>query len=550
MSEDRPEEGKVRQDPTEADSEEDSTGSDAGTDQEEVLDTLPPPPSVSAELESLQTLPPAPDEELMEGWERKKLGGRFELLEKVGEGGMGVVFRARDLALDEVVAVKVLQRSLTQSADDIRRFKREIKTARRISHSNVIRIHEFGIEQGEAYICMELLSGGDLASRIADGPLETDEALEIAIAIADGVSAAHAEGIVHRDLKPHNVLFDDKGVVKLLDFGIARFTASKTHTVGIIGTPHYMSPEQSEGLPVSAESDVYSLGILYFELFTGRLPFEGGSLARLAVAHATLEPPRPRDFRPDLPAPIEAVILKALQKKKEDRYADAGELLRALQRVRDGETISVPVVERRRPVRRSLLVALGVVGVFGIGAVAVTINNQLEQSRTQLTPSTTPVATASPKPTPSTLLAAGSPTGTPNKGFSTTGPTVAATPTRVAQPTRTPRPTVPQRTVMPTPTSQWDDVEVEVRISGRPSAWVEIRDRKGRFVAKSSSSAPETYHLKPGRYTATLTKPDGCGGFVPEPVPVKFEVKNGRATQLNGKRLTGIEMCGSGKPGN
>ena len=270
-----------------------------------------------------------------------RLAGRYELKEIVGEGGMGMVYRAHDLELDEELAIKVLQRQFTQNPRDVERFKREIKTARKITHINIIRIHDFGVAEREAFISMELLPGGTLAERLTgEGSLSYEDALSVAIQIADGLGAAHRQGVIHRDIKPHNVLFDAQDVVKLVDFGIARFAAQTQATHGVMGTPHYMSPEQADGREVTKESDVYSLGVLMYELFAGELPFTSTSLAKLAVMHVSQAPPAPRQTNPKIPKSLEAVILKCLAKNKAERFKNGAEVSMALRAIARGESAS------------------------------------------------------------------------------------------------------------------------------------------------------------------------------------------------------------------
>ena len=242
------------------------------------------------------------------------IAGRYKLQSILGRGGVGVVYRARDLDLGEEIAIKVLQGQATKDAAELERFKREIITARKITHANVIRIHDFGMSGEEAYISMELLAGGTLADRIEDGPMELQKGLEITIGICEGLQAAHNIGIIHRDIKPDNVLFDNVGRPKLVDFGLARLASAPTRTIGFSGTPFYVSPEQAEGGEVGVRSDVYSLGVLLFEVFTGRLPFLADNLVRLALLHSNEPPPRPRSIHPDIPETLEAVILRCLEK--------------------------------------------------------------------------------------------------------------------------------------------------------------------------------------------------------------------------------------------
>lgn len=306
-----------------------------------------------------------------------RLAGRYELIELLGEGGMGTVYHARDLELKEDIAIKLLQPHFVRNEVDVERFKREIITARRITHPNVIRIHDFGFTQRDAFISMELLRGGTLAQRTENGPpLSYDEALEIAIGIADGLGEAHRKGIIHRDIKPHNVMFDEHGVVKLLDFGIARLASAKSTTVGFTGTPYYMAPEQADAQNITTRSDVYSLGVLIYELVTGRLPFQSESIIKLALMHAHDPPPPPRSIKPDIPEGLERLILRCMAKKPEDRFDNAlgvAGALREFHKEYSGSMeLPLPTLADKEPPPRSRRRGLGIaVLLIAIGAVAV-----------------------------------------------------------------------------------------------------------------------------------------------------------------------------------
>lgn len=290
------------------------------------------PASAKAPDEGTATDPRAPTE---------RIAGRYELEGLLGQGGMGMVYRARDLELGEYVAIKMLAPTLVEDPQNVDRLKTEILTTRKISHPNVIRLHDFGLAGRDPFISMELLEGGTLADRLEDGLLPIGQAVEIAIGIVEGLAAAHALGIVHRDVKPQNVLFDGTGRPKIVDFGLARLaSAARGNTVaGLTGTPFYMSPEQMTGGRISPSSDLYSLGVLLFEMFTGTLPFEGKNLSVLAEQHCNVAPPRPCARRADLPPEIESLILRLLQKEPTSRYLGAAQLLvdlRALQVPRPG----------------------------------------------------------------------------------------------------------------------------------------------------------------------------------------------------------------------
>ena len=261
-----------------------------------------------------------------------RIAGRYELKAILGTGGTGVVYRALDHELNEEVAIKILPPAKAGEGD-VSRLKREVIAARKITHPNVIRLHEFGLNDREGYLSMEILPGGSLWDRSAKGPIPLDEALRIAIGVCDGLAAAHAEGIIHRDVKPQNVLFDKSGRPKIVDFGLARGLETTSSTIGFSGTPQYMSPESAEGHDITTKSDVYSLGVMLFEIFCGRRPFLASSLGRLVVMHTKEAPPAPRSLAPSLPVEIEEVVLRALEKEPAKRTQGAQEIADVLRRV-------------------------------------------------------------------------------------------------------------------------------------------------------------------------------------------------------------------------
>jgi eukaryotic-like serine/threonine-protein kinase len=261
---------------------------------------------------------------------------RYEIEQVIGRGGMGVVFRAKDTQLDEVVALKTLTGDAMQrSSEELERFKREIRIARKITHRNVLRTYDFGESEGISFISMEYVRGYTLGELIQK-PQSPRVALSVVRQICRGLEAAHAEGIVHRDIKPQNVLIDQRGEVKLMDFGIARMSGgadAMTAAGVIIGSPHYMSPEQVRGEALDAQSDVYSMGVMMYEIFCGRRPFESSALTALLGAHLTEVPPPPIEIAPSIPFAMSGIIMRCLEKEKSKRFANAGELLEALDRV-------------------------------------------------------------------------------------------------------------------------------------------------------------------------------------------------------------------------
>ena len=275
----------------------------------------------------------------------RTLDDKYRLEERLGIGGMGTVYRARHLLIDRAVAVKVLNQRLVEDEAAKARFRREAKAAGRLQHANAVSVTDFGqTADGHVYIVMELLEGKTLREVLAkDAPLEVARAVSMMLQVSSAVAAAHEAGIIHRDLKPANIFIvqraDVPAALKVLDFGIAKLAADSlddddrqtlTQVGAIIGTPRYMSPEQCNGRPLTLASDVYSLGIILYEMLTGTVPFSGPSLVSIAVKQTT-EPPRsPREFVSSIPVELENVVLHALEKKPEDRPGDAGAFRREL----------------------------------------------------------------------------------------------------------------------------------------------------------------------------------------------------------------------------
>jgi serine/threonine-protein kinase len=264
---------------------------------------------------------------------------RYEVLGTVGKGGMGVVYRARDQQLDEVVALKVVRSEVMKEDPTLLdRFKQEIKLARRITHRNILRTHDFGETAGTPYISMEYLEGVTLKDLLrSKGALPLGVGLRIAKQMCQGLEAAHQQGVVHRDIKPQNILIlPETGDLKIMDFGIARVSemeagASGLTTAGtVMGTPDYIPPEQAQGNPADFRSDIYSLGVVLFEIFTGRMPFSGDSVMAVVLSHIQKPPPPPRSLNPGIPPDLEAIILRCLEKQPDRRYQSVGEILKDL----------------------------------------------------------------------------------------------------------------------------------------------------------------------------------------------------------------------------
>ena len=263
---------------------------------------------------------------------------RYQILYRIGSGGMADVYCAEDLQLGRKVALKLLHRRFAEDAEFVERFRREASSAAGLQHPNVVGVYDRGEWEGTYYIAMEYLEGASLKAWINEhGPLAAPEAIEIVIQILRAARFAHQRGIIHRDLKPHNVIVDAEGRAKVTDFGIARAGASDmTETGSIMGTAQYLSPEQAQGHAVTAASDLYSIGIILYELLTGRLPFDGDSAVSIAMKQVTEAPVPPSVWVQTVPPELDAVVLRALEKDPAYRYQTAEEFIEALEAVRDG----------------------------------------------------------------------------------------------------------------------------------------------------------------------------------------------------------------------
>jgi serine/threonine protein kinase/tetratricopeptide (TPR) repeat protein len=298
--------------------------------------------------------------------------GRYQVIEELGRGGMGRVYKVYDTELKEKIALKLLRPELALDPETLERFRNELKSARQVAHKNVCRMFDLGRAAGTGapFITMEYVPGEDLKRLIRKiGQLPAGRAVSIARQTAEGLAEAHAHGIVHRDLKPQNLMVDEGGNVRIMDFGIARSLEKKGLTgAGVmIGTPEYMSPEQVEGKPVDARSDIYSLGIILYEMTTGRVPFEGDTPFTIGVKHKSEAPRDPRALNPALPPDLAALILRCLEKDRDKRFASASDLVAELGRIEQSLPTSERVVPRHHPPRTSKQVTV----TFDIRKVAV-----------------------------------------------------------------------------------------------------------------------------------------------------------------------------------
>ncbi len=275
----------------------------------------------------------------------KTIGG-YEVLDVVGRGGMATVFRAQQKSMNNrIVALKVLPTQYVNDDTYIQRFNQEVAIVARLEHRNIVPVYDYGEYEGRPYIAMRYMSAGSVDDLLNKGPLDIEQIVNIYEQIAPALDYAHSKSVLHRDLKPSNVLLDDDGGAYLTDFGIARILGEQNNpgitTQGVVGTPSYMSPEQAQGHSLDNRSDIYALGVMLFELATGRRPFESDTPYSIAVMQVTTPPPSPRTYNPQLSFSVEEVIFKAMKKKREERYPHAIALSEALKRALNKQVISI-----------------------------------------------------------------------------------------------------------------------------------------------------------------------------------------------------------------
>ena len=316
------------------------------------------------------------------------VAGRYELEEVVGQGGMSTVYKARDSLLERNVVLKVLHQQYNEDEDFVERFKREARSVAQLQHPNIVTVIDRGEEAGRQYIVFEFIDGENLKELVVrKGRLGVRDSLEIALEVARGLAFAHDHGLVHRDVKPQNVLLNGDGRAKVTDFGIARsldVDRGVTQTGTILGTSNYIAPEQASGQPVDAHTDVYSLGIVLYEMLTGELPFPGESFVAVAMKHIQEPSPNVLDVRGDVPLRVAEMIDRALEKDPEHRFptmdAFAAEIEAALAELDRGEdgavTMVVPAAQRLRPQKHRKPVSpvpllIGLLGALAIAAVIV-----------------------------------------------------------------------------------------------------------------------------------------------------------------------------------
>ena len=282
----------------------------------------------------------------------QKVNDRYQIIKSIGEGGMANVYLAYDTILDRNVAVKVLRGDLATDEKFVRRFQREALSASSLSHPNIVEVYDVGEDNGNYYIVMEYIEGKQLKQLLKKREaLTLTEVIDIMLQITDGMSIAHDAYIIHRDIKPQNIMIQDNGVVKITDFGIAMAMNSTqlTQTNSVMGSVHYLPPEQASGKSATLQSDIYSMGILMYELLTGKLPYKGDNAVEIALKHLKEPFPHIREILPDLPQSVENIILKATAKNPKNRYLDAREMNQDLKTCLDDSRVNEELITFKYP---------------------------------------------------------------------------------------------------------------------------------------------------------------------------------------------------------
>ncbi len=326
----------------------------------ELLPRFAEPKALAAELVRRRWLTSYQANLLLQGRGGELMLGSYVLLECIGEGGMGQVFKARNWKLGRLVALKLIRKERLSNEDAVRRFHREIRAAAQLSHPNIVLAYDADEVNGTHFFAMEYVEGTDLAKLIKQhGPLPVAQACDWVRQAALGLQHAHERGLVHRDIKPHNLLLTKQGVVKILDMGLARLTvadedgeASTTMTQegAIMGTPDYMAPEQAEeSHTVDIRADLYSLGCTLYQLLTGKVPFSGGTLIQKLKKHQSDQPPPLEQVRPEVPSALADIVYKLMAKRPQQRYQTPAELVRALEALTSDDSRTIPCGARSEP---------------------------------------------------------------------------------------------------------------------------------------------------------------------------------------------------------
>lgn len=379
--------------------------------------------------------------------------GPYRIVDQIGQGGMATVFKAYHAALDRYVAIKVLNPAIQQDPGFLARFQREARIVAKLDHPHIIPIYDFAIHDGTPYLVMRYIEGQSLKTLLHNRPMPPKQVLALIQPIIAALAYAHSRGVLHRDIKPSNIIIATDGQVYLADFGLARMAQSATSTLSqdtLVGTPQYISPEQAKGEPTDVRTDVYALGVVLFEMLTGRVPFSAETPYAIIHDHIYLAPPLPSAINPDLTPEIDAVLLTALAKNPNDRFANVNDLLNAFERA-VGEPISnhtMPAFQApARKFSNALLVAV-IGGLLFIVLLFAWGRSNAPSSVISPLPSATPVAQAmsiniTPFATETPIIVL-----TP-----TSVPTPMPTDTPTLSPTPTPVPPTPTRTFTPTPSA-------------------------------------------------------------------------------------------------
>jgi hypothetical protein len=489
------------------------------------------------------------------------IAARYRILAPLGRGGMGAVYRAHDEVLDDEVALKILRPEVAGTPEMARRFRSEIKLARKVSHWNVCRIHEYGEDGGLQYISMELITGGTLKDRLRGGPLPVDQAFDVAVQVAEGLAAIHKVGIIHRDLKSANVMIDADGTAKVMDFGIAKPAAAGTDgasTGYVLGSPEYMSPEQARGRRADFRSDLYSLGVVVFEAFTGRVPFRGATPVATLMMHVEAPPPID-DPALSLPPALVGVLRSALAKDPEARFRDAVSMAAALREARaasglgppaaartgDVHTRRLPIVDRRR--RPALAVVIGGIVALAVAA-AVLSRRDPAASVPPVSGSPSPAVAMSPIPPaivetriPGEAVPVPSVSPTPVVTPSVTRPPIltasvpppAPTPAHAAPVMASPIATAPPvaaSTEAPSPAPRSTPSATAAAAEAALQGWLLVLATPWAAVNVDGRAAGETplarIPLSPGQHSVVLTHPQY------QPFTRRVEVRAGETTTL------------------